>query len=83
VAAAAGKGAKSGDAGRVRIDLDLRTEEPIARRDLKREQLDAGAAFEVDEQTRVRGGVRIERDSSEGVESGRNTTPTIGIEKRF
>ena len=80
--AASGKPNPDG-AGRVRIDLDLRTDTAMEHRDLKREQLDAGAAYDIDDRTSLKGGVRIERDSQEGVESSRKTTPTIGIEKRF
>jgi peptidoglycan/LPS O-acetylase OafA/YrhL len=81
--AAAGKSAKTGDGSRVRIDVDLRTDTAIEYHDLKREQLDAGAAIDIDESTSLKGGLRVERDSQEGVESSRKTTPTIGIEKRF
>jgi hypothetical protein len=65
------------------LDLGIRTDSPIERSDLKREQVDAAARLEVSKDTILKGGVRIQRDSSDGVESNRNTTPTIGIEKRF
>ena len=68
---------------KLRIDLGVQTDQPVERRGLKREQVDAGAAIDVGKDTSVKGGVRIERDSVGGVESKRNTTPTIGIEKRF
>jgi hypothetical protein len=70
-------------ASKLGVDLGLRTDSPIERSDLKREQVDAAARLEVSKDTILKGGVRIERESSGGIESNRNTTPTIGIEKRF
>jgi hypothetical protein len=80
---AANAGDARAKASNVRVDLDVRTDSPIARPDLKREQVDAAASIDVGNDTAIKGGVRVERDSSGGVESVRNTTPTIGIEKRF
>jgi hypothetical protein len=67
---------------RLRFDLARRIDAPIER-DLKREQVDAGVALDVGGDTRVRGGVRVQRDTAESVESTLDTTPSIGIEKRF
>ena len=70
-------------ASKLGVDVGLRTDSPIERSDLKREQVDAAARLQVSKDTILKGGVRIERESSGGIESNRNTTPTIGIEKRF
>jgi hypothetical protein len=67
----------------VRIDVDMRTDSPIERPDLKREQADAAAEVDIGADTTLRGGVRIERESSGGKESTRTPAPTIGLEKRF
>jgi hypothetical protein len=72
-------------AGRSRLHFDLhrRTDAPVERSDLKREQVDAGVAVSVGEDTSVRGGVRVQRDTAEAVSPTLDTTPSIGIEKRF
>ncbi len=71
------------NASKVRVDVDMRTDSPVVRPDLKREQVDAAAAIDVGNDTSIKGGIRLERDSNGGIESNRNATPTIGIEKRF
>jgi hypothetical protein len=67
----------------LRFDLDRRTDTPIERTDLKREQVDAGVAVDVGRDTSVRGGVRVQRDTQAAAESTVDTAPSIGIEKRF
>jgi len=70
---------------RVRIDgkrqHDSLEEDPSQ----KREQVDAGASVDVNESTRIRGGVRIERDPDSAVTETEEieTAPMIGVEKRF
>jgi hypothetical protein len=73
----------SSSSRRLHVDVDVRTDSPIVRPELKREQVDATAALDVGNDTSIKGGIRLERDSNGGIESNRNTTPTIGIEKRF
>jgi hypothetical protein len=70
-------------ARKLRIDLGLRTDSPIERRDLKLEQADAAAAVDIGSDTTLRGGVRVERESNGGKASTRTPAPTIGLEKRF
>ena len=52
-------------------------------RDQKRDQIDVGASVRVGESTRIRGGVRIERDPNLDDEKEAETAPMIGVEKRF
>jgi hypothetical protein len=68
---------------RLRLEVEARTEAPIERHDVKREQVDAAAELDVLEDTSIRGGVRVERDSSGSKSKNIGTTPSIGIEKRF
>jgi hypothetical protein len=68
---------------RLRFDLHRRTEAPVERSDLKREQVDAGVAVEVGGDARLRGGVRVQRDTTAAAEPTLDTAPSIGIEKRF
>lgn len=65
------------------LDVDARTDAPIERRDWKRDQVDAGAKVDISKDTSIRGGVRIERETSGTKEPVIGTTPSIGIEKRF
>jgi hypothetical protein len=73
----------SASSSKLRFDVDIRTDTPVARPDLKREQVDAAAALDVGNDTSIKGGIRLERDSDGGSQSNRNATPTIGIERRF
>jgi hypothetical protein len=68
---------------RVRIEASRQADKNEIDGKTEREQVDAGASVRVDESTRVRGGVRIERDPDEGSAVERETAPMIGIEKRF
>jgi hypothetical protein len=71
------------DARRVHIDAsstrDTLEEDP----EQTRQQVDAGASVKVNESTRIRGGVRIERDPDSAVTKEVETAPMIGVEKRF
>ena len=68
---------------KLRLEVDVRSEAPIERHEVKREQVDAAAELDVLEDTSIRGGVRVERDSTGSKATNVGTTPSIGIEKRF
>ena len=68
---------------RIRVDASRKEDKNEIDGRTEREQVDAGASVRVDDRTRIRGGVRIERDPDETSEVERETAPMIGIEKRF
>ncbi len=67
----------------LRIDASSRRDMLEEDPEQTRQQVDAGASVEVDENTRIRGGVRIERDPESAVTKEEETAPMIGVEKRF
>jgi hypothetical protein len=82
-AAAAPGDSAAASPSRLRFDLHRRTHTPVERSDLKREQVDAGVAVSVGDDTSLRGGVRVQRDTAEAAAPTLDTAPSIGIEKRF
>jgi hypothetical protein len=66
--------------GRVRVRVDSH-EEPIGiDQSRSRQRTDAGISVGVDEDTSLRGGVRVEQETDRPIEE---PVPTIGIEGRF
>jgi hypothetical protein len=68
---------------RLRIEGAMRRESTGLDRGQERDQIDVGASVKVDESTRIRGGVRIERDPNLDDTEEAETAPMIGVEKRF
>jgi hypothetical protein len=68
---------------RLRVEGAMKREVAEVDRDQKRDQIDVGASVRVGESTRIRGGVRIERDPNLDDEKEAETAPMIGVEKRF
>jgi hypothetical protein len=67
-------------APRLNIEAETRSEQSSIDPAQSRTQTDVGVTLDADETTRVRGGVRVERESER--EQG-DPIPTVGIEKRF
>ncbi len=66
----------------VRVEVGASQDVPMVRPDRSTDRVDVGVSVPVGESTRVRAGVRGERDAGEAtLEADR--TPTLGIEKRF
>jgi hypothetical protein len=64
---------------RLQVEVDRSEESSELDPDVSRKRTEAGVSVEVGENTRVRGGVRVEEEGEERDEP----VPMIGIEKRF